>query len=74
MGYTNSMQIQYGDTTFLFQDKIPHITMPFVDNIPVKGPLSRYELPNGSYKTIIENPGIYCFMWEHLQNVNQTCW
>lgn len=71
MGYTNSMQIQHGDTTFLLQDEIPHITMPFVDDIPVKGPITRYELEGGGYETIPENPGIRRFVWEHLQNVNR---
>lgn len=72
MGYTNSMQIQHGDTTFLLQDEIPDVTIPFVDDIPVKGPVTRYELENGEYETIPENPGIRRFVWEHLQNVNRV--
>ena len=38
----------------------------------VKGPKTRYELPDGFYKTIPENPGIRWFVWEHLQNVNRV--
>ncbi|KAF9553054.1 hypothetical protein CPC08DRAFT_738030 [Agrocybe pediades] len=72
MGYTNSMQIQHGDTTFLLQDEIPHVTIPFVDDIPVKGPPTRYELPGGGYETIPENNGIRRFVWEHLHNVNRV--
>jgi hypothetical protein len=30
MGSTNSMQIFHGDTMFLLQEKIPHVTIPFV--------------------------------------------
>ncbi len=71
MGYTNSMQIQHGDTTYLLQDEIPHITIPFVDDVPVKGPPTRYELPGGGYETIPENRGIRRFVWEHLGNVNR---
>jgi hypothetical protein len=71
MGYTNSMQIQHGDTTFILQDEIPHVTIPFVDDIPVKGPQTRYETPNGGYETIPENSGIRRFVWEHLLNVNR---
>ncbi|KAF9536295.1 hypothetical protein CPC08DRAFT_652198, partial [Agrocybe pediades] len=66
------MQIQHGDTTFLLQDEIPDVTIPFVDDIPVKGPPTRYELPDGGYETIPENPGIRRFVWEHLQNVNRV--
>lgn len=72
MGYTNSMQIQHGDTTFILQNEIPHVTIPFVDDIPVKGPPTRYELPNGGFETIPENNGIQRFIWEHLQNVNRV--
>lgn len=37
MRYTNSMQISHGDTTFLLQEEIPHVTIPFIDDIPAKG-------------------------------------
>lgn len=70
MGYTNSMQIQHGDLTFLLQDEIPDIAIPFVDDVPVKGPKTRYETQDG-FVTIPENPGIRKFVWEHLQNVNR---
>jgi len=71
MGYTNSMQIFHGDTTFLLQEEIPHITIPFIDDIPVKGPVTRYQDAKGSYETIPDNKGIRRFVWEHLQNVNR---
>ncbi len=71
MGYTNSMQIQHGDITYLLRDEIPEFTIPFVDDVPVKGPPTRYELPDGGYETIPENPGIRRFVWEHLHNVNR---
>jgi hypothetical protein len=70
MGYTNSMQIQHGDLTFLLQDEIPDVAVPFVDDVPVKGPKTRYEIAD-SFETIPENSGIRRFVWEHLQNVNR---
>ncbi|KAJ3555802.1 hypothetical protein NP233_g12120 [Leucocoprinus birnbaumii] len=70
MGYTNSMQIQHGDLTFLLQDEIPEVAVPFVDDVPVKGPPTRYETPNG-FETIPENPNIRRFVWEHLTNANR---
>ena len=72
MGYTSSMQIFHGDTTFLLQKEIPHVTIPFVDNILVKGPPTRFEKEDGMYETVPENPGICRFVWEHLQNVNRV--
>lgn len=31
------MQIQYGDLTFLLQEEIPNVAVPFIDDVPVKG-------------------------------------
>ena len=45
--------------------------IPFIDDIPAKGPVTRYQKENGDYETIPENPGIRRFVWEHLQNVNR---
>ena len=70
MGYTNLMQIFHGDTTFLLQEEIPHVTIPFIDDIPVKGPETQYELPNGNFETIPGNNGIRRFVWEHMNNIN----
>lgn len=70
MGYTNSMQIQHGDLTFLLQPEIPKVALPFVDDVPVKGPKTRFETIDG-FETIPENPFIRRFVFEHLQNVNR---
>jgi hypothetical protein len=72
MGYTNSVQIQQGDITFILQEEIPHVTVPFIDDIPVKGPPMRYMDSEGQYETIPENEGIRRFIWEHVQNVNRV--
>jgi hypothetical protein len=72
MGYTNSVQIQQGDITFILQEEIPHVTVPFIDDIPVKGPTTRYTDESGSFETIPENRGIRRFIWEHLLNVNRV--
>lgn len=71
MGYTNSVQIFHGDITFLLHEEIPQVTIPFLDDIPVKGPTSRYQNEEGIYETIPENQGIRKFVWEHLQNVSR---
>jgi len=52
MGYTNSMQIQHRDLTFLLQDKIPDIAVPFVDDVPVKDPLTHYKTGPDSFETL----------------------
>lgn len=51
---------------FLLQDEIPDIAVPFVDDVPVKGPPTRYELGPDTFETIPQNPGIRRFVWEHL--------
>ena len=70
MGYTNSMQIQHRDLTFLLQDEIPDVAVPFVNDVPVKEPPTQYKIGPNLFKTLSENPGICCFTWEHFQNVN----
>ncbi|KAL5514795.1 hypothetical protein ACEPAG_2111 [Sanghuangporus baumii] len=72
MGYTNSQQIMHADVTFVLKDEIPHVCIPYIDDIPVKGPKSRYELPEGSYETIPDNPNIRRFIWEHLNDINRV--
>ena len=71
MGWTNSPAVLQGDVTHILRPEIPHWTQPFADDVPVKGPRSRYELPDGSYETIPENPGIRRFVWEHLEAVHR---
>ena len=82
MGHSNTVQIYQADMIFILQDEIPHHTMPFIDDLPVKSETSWYQRPDGSYKTILGNPGIRLFIWKHLtvvhrilqclQNINTT--
>lgn len=72
MGWTNSVPIFHEDVTKILQPEIPHITQPYIDDVPVRGPASRYILPNGEPETIPQNPGIRRFIWEHLQDVNRV--
>lgn len=46
--------------------------MPFINNVPIKGPESRYKKEDGTYKMIKENPGIRRFVWERFQNLNRV--
>ena len=72
MGYTNSFQIMHNDVVFILQDEMPNIASPYADDVLVSGPSTRYEQPDGSFETIIENPGIRRFVWEHLQDLNRV--
>ena len=71
MGHTNTVQIYQADMAFILQDEIPHHTMPFIDDLPVKSKTSQYQRLDGSYETIPENPGIRLFIWRHLTIVNR---
>ena len=57
---------------FILQEEIPHVTVPYIDDVPVKGLKTRYELPDGGYVTILENLGTGHFVWEHVSNVNRV--
>jgi hypothetical protein len=71
MGWTNSVAIFHGNIVFILQDEIPHVTSPYVDDVPVKGPETRYETDEGRFEVMQGNPGIRRFVWEHLNNVNR---
>ena len=58
MGWTNSVPIFHDDVTYILQPEIPHLTIPYIDDVPVKGPSSYYRHADGSYETIPENNGI----------------
>ena len=72
MGWTNSVPIFHDDVSHILQAEIPHVTQPYIDDVPVRGPASRYDLPNGEPETIPENPGIRRFVWEHFQDLNRV--
>jgi hypothetical protein len=59
MGWTNSVPIFYDDVTYILQPEIPHVTQPYIDDIPVKGPSTRYIKDNGEPETIPKNSGIW---------------
>ena len=40
MGWTNSVPIFHDDVTYILQPEIPDITVPFIDDVPIKGPKS----------------------------------
>jgi hypothetical protein len=58
MGWTNLVPIFHDDVTFILQAKIPHLTIPYIDDVPVKGPANYYLQEDGSFEMITENTGI----------------
>ena len=70
MGWTNSVPIFHDDVTHILQPKIPDVTIPHIDDVPIRGLAERYLLPDGTEERIPDNPGIRCFIWEHFQNLN----
>jgi hypothetical protein len=72
MGWTNSVLIFHDDVTEILRPEIPHVTQPYIDDVPVRGPATRYILPDGEPETIPENSGIRRFVWEHFQDVNRV--
>lgn len=69
MGWTNSVPIFHEDVTYILQPEIPEYTQPYLDDVPTRGPATRYEDENGKEETILENSGIRRCVWE-LMNTN----
>jgi hypothetical protein len=44
--------------------------IPYINDVPVKGPKLTYLKIDGTFDTIRENPGIHQFIWEYFENLN----
>ena len=73
MGWANSVPIFHDDVTHILRPEIPKVTEPFLDDVPVRGPATRYLLPTGEEERIPQNSGIRRFVWEHFQDLNRIC-
>jgi hypothetical protein len=71
MGYANAPAEFQSCMMFILQDEIPNVAGVFIDDVPIKGPATRYLLPDGTEETIPQNPGIRRYIWEHLNDVNR---
>ena len=58
MGWTNSVPIFHDNITYILRDKIPKYTLLYIDDVPIWGPDTRYELPDSTVKVLDKNPGI----------------
>ena len=65
--WMNLVPIFHDMVTFILQPEIPEWTIPYINDIPVKGPALQKD---NSYEVIEENPGVRQFVWEHLQVLN----
>src|SRR6201996_9039153 len=72
MGWTNSVPIFHDDLTYILQPEIPDTTVPYIDDVPIRGPATPSIQPDGSEERIPENPGIRRFVWEHFQGLNRV--
>lgn len=71
MGWTNSVPIFHDDVTTILKEEIPAFTRPYIDDVPVRGPATRYEQADGTYETLPGHPEVRRFVWEHLLNMNR---
>ncbi|GLB43661.1 putative integrase core domain containing protein [Lyophyllum shimeji] len=71
MGWTNSVPVFHDDVTYILQPEIPDHTLPYIDDVAIKGPEHWYLTADGTPETIPENPGIRRAIWEFFQDVNR---
>ena len=50
--------LTHKDVTYILQEEILHFTQPYIDDVPVRGPATRYLQENGEPEMIPENPVI----------------
>jgi len=71
MGWMNSVPIFHDDVTYILRDEIPKYMLPYIDDVLIRGPKTRYELPGDRVETLDQSPEIRRFVFEHLENVNR---
>ena len=71
IGWTNSVPIFYDNVTYILQDEIPKYTLPYIDDMSIRGPTTKYEQSDGTVKVLEKNPGIQRFVFEHLGTINR---
>ena len=71
MGYTNSPAEFQACMMFILQDEVPDKAGVFIDDIPIKGPSTKYLDQEGKPKSLPQNPGIRQYVWEHLNDVHR---
>ena len=71
MGYTNSPAEFQACMMFILQDEVPDKAGVFIDDVPIKGPSTRYLQADGTEEHIPQNPGIRRYVWEHLNDVHR---
>jgi hypothetical protein len=71
MGWSDSPAVFQNDVAFILQHET-EVAPNFQDDVNVLSPPTRYELPDGSFELIPENPGIRRFVWEHCVDVNRV--
>ena len=54
MGWTNSVPIMHDNVSYILQPEIPHVTIPYIDDVPIKGPKSRYQIRGGATKLFVK--------------------
>ena len=52
MGWTNSIPIFHDDVTCILQPEIPNTTIPYIDDVPIRGPEGRYVLLDSTEECI----------------------
>ena len=72
MGFTNSPAEFQACMVFILQDEIPGVADVFIDDVPIKGPASRYLDSEGKEECIPDNPGIRRYIWEHLNDLHRV--
>ena len=71
MGFANSPAEFQACMMFILQDEVPNKAGVFIDDVPIKGPATRYLDSSGKEEVLQQNPGIRRYVWEHLNDVHR---
>ena len=50
--WTNSVPIFHDDVTYILRKEIPKYTLPYIDDVPIRGPETRYKKDGSRVETL----------------------
>lgn len=70
MRWMNSVPIFHNDVMNILLPEVPHLTVPYINDVPIKGPWLKYQNKDGTFEIIPDNPRICRFVWVYFQGIN----
>lgn len=73
-GASNSVGVFQRAMNFIINDEFPQTAIPYIDDVGIMGPRTKYENEDGEPETLKDNSKVRRYVWEYLQNLHKVLW